>query len=175
MALTFNPLFISINCVSTPASIAYSVAPPSARQRNAIRNGVSLASRWWPVIWCLLGRMAWFWSLPHMPAANPRRAFPPDGLTITHLTLYRPMDSSIKLQTIKLEIFRGHRLLIINKNVFHSLKNNFVLANSADPDEMLHYSTFYLGLHSLPKYLLRVIIFYSAPSCASQPISLHRN
>ena len=100
--------------------------------------------------------------------------FPPDSLTIAHLTLYRPMDSSIKLQTIHLEIFRGHRLLIFNKNVFYSLKNNFVLANSADPDEMLHYSTFYLGLHCLPKYPLRVIIVYSAPSCASQPISLHR-
>ena len=31
--------------------------------------------------------------------------------------------------------------------VFLSLKINFVLANSADPDEMPHYVAFHLGLH----------------------------
>ena len=31
----------------------------------------------------------------------------------------------------------------------------FVLANSVDPDEMLHYAAFHLGLHCLPKYALR--------------------
>ena len=31
----------------------------------------------------------------------------------------------------------------------------FVLANSADPDEMPHNATFHLGLHCLSKYLLR--------------------
>ena len=30
-----------------------------------------------------------------------------------------------------------------------------MLANSADPDEILHYETFNLGLHCLPKYLFR--------------------
>ena len=40
--------------------------------------------------------------------------------------------------------------------VFHSLKINLVLANSADPDEMLHdVASLYLGLHCLPKYLFR--------------------
>ena len=39
--------------------------------------------------------------------------------------------------------------------VFLSLKNDFVLANSADLDEMLHYVAFHLGLHCLPKYPFR--------------------
>ena len=30
----------------------------------------------------------------------------------------------------------------------------FVIANSADPDEMPHYAAFHLGLHCLLKYLL---------------------
>ena len=29
----------------------------------------------------------------------------------------------------------------------------FVLSNSIDPDEMMHYLTFHLGLHCFPKYL----------------------
>ena len=33
-----------------------------------------------------------------------------------------------------------------------SLMNDYVLANSADPDEMPHYAAFHLGLHCLPKY-----------------------
>ena len=35
-----------------------------------------------------------------------------------------------------------------------SLKINFALANSADPDEMSH-NTFHLDLHCLQKYLFR--------------------
>ena len=38
---------------------------------------------------------------------------------------------------------------------FLSLKIHFVLANSADPDEMQHYVAFHQGLHCLPKYLFR--------------------
>ena len=42
---------------------------------------------------------------------------------------------------------------IYKKNiVFHSLKIDFVLANSEDPDEMLHNAAFHLDLHYLPKY-----------------------
>ena len=41
-------------------------------------------------------------------------------------------------------------------HVFLSLKTNFVLANSADPDEMPHGAAFHLGLHGLPKYLFYV-------------------
>ena len=39
--------------------------------------------------------------------------------------------------------------------VFFWLKIYFVLVNSADPDEMPHYAAFHLGLHCLPKNLLR--------------------
>ena len=31
-------------------------------------------------------------------------------------------------------------------------ENGFILANSTDPDEMLPYAAFHLGLHCLPKY-----------------------
>ena len=33
----------------------------------------------------------------------------------------------------------------------------FVLANSADPNEMSHYATFHLGLHCLPKYIVPIL------------------
>ena len=39
--------------------------------------------------------------------------------------------------------------------VFFSLKIVFVLANSVDPDEMLDYAAFHLGLHCLSKYAFR--------------------
>ena len=35
-----------------------------------------------------------------------------------------------------------------------SIKIVLFLANSADPDEMLPYATFHLGLHCMPKYLI---------------------
>ena len=38
------------------------------------------------------------------------------------------------------------------KIVLLSLKIEYVLANSADPDEMPPYAAFHLGLHSMPKY-----------------------
>ena len=41
------------------------------------------------------------------------------------------------------------------KIVFLSLKINFVLANSADPDEMPHHVAFHLGLHCLQKFSFR--------------------
>ena len=41
------------------------------------------------------------------------------------------------------------------KKIYISLKIGFVLANSADPHEMLHYVALYLGLHCLSKYLFR--------------------
>ena len=40
-----------------------------------------------------------------------------------------------------------------------SLKMVFTLANSADPDEMLHKAAFHLGLHCLPKYLFAGILY----------------
>ena len=39
--------------------------------------------------------------------------------------------------------------------VFLSLKMDFVLANSADPDEMWHHPTFHLGLGCVQKYSFR--------------------
>ena len=40
-------------------------------------------------------------------------------------------------------------------DVFLSLKVVFILANSADTDEMQHFAAFHMGLHCLPKYLFR--------------------
>ena len=60
------------------------------------------------------------------------------------------MEFSIKLNMVQdgaLYILRGNRLLFLNNIIFLSLQINFVLANSADSDEMLHY----LGLHRLQK------------------------
>ena len=36
------------------------------------------------------------------------------------------------------------------------MKIDFVLANSADPDEILPYAAFHLGVHCLPKHPFRV-------------------
>ena len=44
----------------------------------------------------------------------------------------------------------GLRVIISKKNIFFlSLKIIFVLENSADPDELLHYAAFHLGLQCL--------------------------
>ena len=67
------------------------------------------------------------------------------------LTLSRPMGYSIKFDTV-------HYILCYNfqkTTLFISLKIDFVSANSADPDEMLHYAAFHLGRHCLRKYPLR--------------------
>ena len=51
---------------------------------------------------------------------------------------------------------RGHKIIISKKYcICVSLKINFLLANSADPDEMPHHAAFHLGPHCLPKYLSR--------------------
>ena len=42
----------------------------------------------------------------------------------------------------------------LNSDVFLFLKTVLILANSADPKEMIHSWVFHLGLHHLPKYLL---------------------
>ena len=44
----------------------------------------------------------------------------------------------------------GSQLIIFKTYLFLSLKIDFVLANSADPDEMLNYMAFHLGLRCLP-------------------------
>ena len=67
------------------------------------------------------------------------------------LTLFRPMECSIKLQTIQsgwsIVFLRGNMLFL--KNVF--FKTDFVLANRPDPDEMPHDAAFHLSLHCLQK------------------------
>ena len=64
------------------------------------------------------------------------------------------MEYSIKFDTVKsgLSIVYIEGLQIItSKNIaFLSLKTDFVLINSAGPDEILPYAPFHLGLHCLP-------------------------
>ena len=54
----------------------------------------------------------------------------------------------------------GSQVIISKKYCFITLKINFVLANSADSDEMLHYAAFHLCLHCLPKYLFYKGLMY---------------
>ena len=70
------------------------------------------------------------------------------------------MEFSIKLDTVKLGwsivYTEGSQVIISNFFfLFLSLKMDFVLANSAEPDKMQHYVAFHLGLHCLPKYPVR--------------------
>ena len=44
--------------------------------------------------------------------------------------------------------------VIISKKCYISQKIDFVLANSADPDETLHDLAFHQGLHCMPNYPL---------------------
>ena len=46
----------------------------------------------------------------------------------------------------------GSQVIISENIVFLTLKIDFVLAISADPDEMPHNASFHLSLHCLPKY-----------------------
>ena len=70
------------------------------------------------------------------------------------------MELSIKIYTTKsgwsLVYIEGPQVILSKYyQIFFSLKMDFVLANSADPDEMLQYVAFHLGLHCLQKYPLR--------------------
>ena len=56
------------------------------------------------------------------------------------------MEFSIKFDTVlypdgPLCILRGHRLKFPKNTIFVSLKVDFVLASSVDPDEMPHYAS----------------------------------
>ena len=53
-------------------------------------------------------------------------------------------EINLELSIVYIE---GLQVIIPNDIVFFSLKMVFVLANSVDPDEMLHYATFHLELH----------------------------
>ena len=47
------------------------------------------------------------------------------------------------------------QVIYLKNIVFLSLTIDFVLANSADPDEMSHYAPFHLGHRCLSKYPIR--------------------
>ena len=49
----------------------------------------------------------------------------------------------------------GSQMIISKKIVFLSRKIDFVSANSEDPNEMLHYAVFHLGLPCFSKYPFR--------------------
>ena len=80
------------------------------------------------------------------------------GITKKSLTLCIPMDFPIQIYTIRMGVFiiyfKGSQVEIFKKDVHFSpcLKIVFILANSEDPDEMLHFAAFHLGLHCLQKY-----------------------
>ena len=63
------------------------------------------------------------------------------------------MEFSIKFVTVKsgwsIICIKGSQVIISKNIVFLSLKIDFVLANSADPDEMQPSAAFHLGLHFL--------------------------
>ena len=78
------------------------------------------------------------------------------------------MDSSFWFDTIQLGwsivYIKGSQVIILKKkkkkkkkknSEFLSLKIVFVLTDSENPDEMLHYAAFHQGLHCLPKYAFR--------------------
>ena len=69
------------------------------------------------------------------------------------------MEFPIKFDTVKsgwsIVFIEGSQVIILKKCYISFSKIDFVLANSADPDEMLHYAAFHLGLHCLPKYPYR--------------------
>ena len=72
------------------------------------------------------------------------------------------MDYPIHIDTISMELSilccRGLPVKIYKNDVFLSLKNVLIITNSADPDEMLPYAAFHLGLHCLPKYLCTGVV-----------------
>ena len=76
-------------------------------------------------------------------------------LSLWLLTLYRPMDFSLKFDTDKSGwsiVYIGWSQVIISKNKYCiSLMMDFVLPDSTDLDEMLCSAAFHLGLHCLPK------------------------
>ena len=82
-----------------------------------------------------------------------------ESISIINVTLYAQIDYSFWFNTIKLEwsivYIEGSQFIISKRYCICSLKIDFVLANSADPDEMPHHAAFHLGLRCLPKYPFR--------------------
>ena len=69
------------------------------------------------------------------------------------LTIFAPVEYPIKFDKVNsawsITYIKGSQVSCII--VCLSLKNDFVLANSADPHEMPHHAAFHLVLHYLPK------------------------
>ena len=78
------------------------------------------------------------------------------------------MEFPIKFDTVK----SGWSVVYIEgSQVIISLKIDFVLANSEDPDEMPHYAAIHLGLHCLPKYPFRGFWYTQRVKNQKVPIS----
>ena len=72
--------------------------------------------------------------------------------------ILRPMEFSIKFDTVKLEwsiVYIEGIQVVFQKLLKKKISEDFVLANSTDPGEMQLYATFHQSLHCLPKYLFR--------------------
>ena len=69
------------------------------------------------------------------------------------------MEFPIKFDTAKsgwsIVHIEGSQVIISKNIIFLSLKIDFVIANSVDPDEMPHYVAFHLGLQCSSKYPFR--------------------
>ena len=64
------------------------------------------------------------------------------------------MEFSVKFDTVNsgsaIVYIEGLQIITSKNIAFLSLKTDFVLINSAGPDEILPYTPFHLGLHCLP-------------------------
>ena len=73
------------------------------------------------------------------------------------ILIYFPIQINTLRMGLSIIYFKGSQVEISNQlRMFPKIV--FILANSADPDEMQHYwyATFHLGLHDTPKYPLGV-------------------
>ena len=62
-----------------------------------------------------------------------------------------PIHINTRSMDVSILHIRGPRKNFLNYGVFLPFKIVLILVNSADPDEMQHYTAFYQGLHCLPK------------------------
>ena len=77
------------------------------------------------------------------------------------LSLCVPIEFPVKLDTVKsgwpIVYIEGSQAIISKNVIFLSLKIDFILGNSADPDEMPRNAAFHLGFHGLPKYMYLMV------------------
>ena len=75
------------------------------------------------------------------------------------VTLCNQMNFPIQINTTEMGLsiiyFKGSKDEISKLRCASILKNVFIVANSADTDEMLHFATFHPGLYCLLKYPFR--------------------